>query len=77
MIKITMTENVERVFDAQQLATLKGFGDALDFEGPGVCSKTVECGEHPLGEFFCTRVTGHPGVHVAMGLGVAAVWDGD
>ena len=76
MIKITQSESVQQVFDAQQLATMKGFGDALSFDG-GVCQAAVECKEHTIGEFFCTRVDGHPGVHVAMGFGVVAVWNGD
>ena len=76
MIKIDGQNSVEKVFDAQQLATLKGFGDALLFDG-SVCQSTIESDENPIGEFFCTRIDGHPGPHVAMGLEVMSVWESE
>ena len=74
MITVTTPKDVERIFDEQELATLKGFGDSLYFDKFSICDAVIAEETHRTGEFLCTRTDNHPGLHVAMGVGVAAVW---
>lgn len=74
MIIVTTPKDVRRIFSEQEIATMKAFGDALIFEDYSMCEASIDDATHRTGEFFCTRTDKHPGLHVAMGIGVAAVW---
>ena len=77
MIRVTTGDDMERVFSEQQLATMKGFGDALNFNTPGICSASISDNTHATGEFLCTRTTGHVGPHIAMGTRPVAIWESE